>query len=241
MPRRWASPSRSPTTSSTSRAMPRRPARRCARTPRPARRPSSRSSGSTAREGAGGGAGRRGRGGARPLRRAGGCPAGGRALRRLPRPVTEVTMTDRPKTPLLDRVHVPADLRQFTDAELRRVADELRAETISRGLRHRRASGRGARRGGADRRAPRRLRHAARPDDLGRRHQCYPHKILTGRRDRIRTLRQKAGSRASPSARKAPTTPSARRIPRPRSRPRSASPWRATWAAPRTGWATPSR
>ena len=65
--------------------------------------------------------------------------------------------------------------------------------------------------------------------DVG--HQCYPHKILTGRRDRIRTLR--AGRRAlglHPARRRAPTTRSARRIPRPRSRRGSASPWRATSA-----------
>jgi 1-deoxy-D-xylulose-5-phosphate synthase len=37
----------------------------------------------------------------------------------------------RPKTPLLDRVQLPADLRAMSNAELRQVADELRAETIS--------------------------------------------------------------------------------------------------------------
>ena len=40
-------------------------------------------------------------------------------------------MSDRPNTPLLDRVEIPADLKQFSDSELRQVADELRAETIS--------------------------------------------------------------------------------------------------------------
>ena len=40
-------------------------------------------------------------------------------------------MTDRPKTPLLDHVHLPADMKGLSDAELRRLADELRAETIS--------------------------------------------------------------------------------------------------------------
>ncbi len=44
--------------------------------------------------------------------------------------------------------------------------------------------------------------------DVG--HQAYPHKILTGRRDRIRTLRQAGGLSASPSAPRASTTPSAR-------------------------------
>ena len=40
-------------------------------------------------------------------------------------------MSERPDTPTLDRVSVPADLKHLTDAELRRLADELRAETIS--------------------------------------------------------------------------------------------------------------
>ena len=42
-------------------------------------------------------------------------------------------MSKRPSTPLLDRVSVPADLKSFGDNDLRRVADELRAETISAG------------------------------------------------------------------------------------------------------------
>ena len=65
--------------------------------------------------------------------------------------------------------------------------------------------------------------------DVG--HQAYPHKILTGRRDRIRTLRPEAAFPASPGAPKANTTRSAPRIPRPRSRPASAWRWRATSAA----------
>lgn len=40
-------------------------------------------------------------------------------------------MTERPYTPLLDQVHEPADLNSFSDAELRQLAEELRAETIS--------------------------------------------------------------------------------------------------------------
>jgi hypothetical protein len=73
-------------------------------------------------------------------------------------------------------------------------------------------------------------------------HQSYPHKILTGRRDRIRTLRQKDGLSGFTKRSNRPTTRSARRIPRPRSRRRWASPWRANWAAPPTRrWATPSR
>ena len=40
-------------------------------------------------------------------------------------------MSDRPSTPILDSVHVPADMKQLTDAELHQLAEELRAETIS--------------------------------------------------------------------------------------------------------------
>ena len=40
-------------------------------------------------------------------------------------------MSDRPATPVLDRVHAPADLKRLNDAELHQLADELRAETIS--------------------------------------------------------------------------------------------------------------
>ncbi|MDG1280710.1 MAG: 1-deoxy-D-xylulose-5-phosphate synthase N-terminal domain-containing protein, partial [Pseudorhodobacter sp.] len=40
-------------------------------------------------------------------------------------------MTDRPKTPLLDRVTLPSDMKGLTDRELRQLADELRRETIS--------------------------------------------------------------------------------------------------------------
>ena len=40
-------------------------------------------------------------------------------------------MSERPNTPLLDQVRDPSDLKRLTDAQLRQVADELRAETIS--------------------------------------------------------------------------------------------------------------
>ena len=66
--------------------------------------------------------------------------------------------------------------------------------------------------------------------DVG--HQAYPHKVLTGRRDRIRTLRQGGGlSRALPGAWRANTTRSAPRIARRRSQPRSAWRWRGTCRA----------
>ncbi|MEO1470353.1 MAG: 1-deoxy-D-xylulose-5-phosphate synthase [Pseudomonadota bacterium] len=102
-------------------------------------------------------------------------------------------MTDRPKTPLLDRVHLPADLKQFTDEELAQIADELRAETISA------VSQTGGHLGAGLGVVELTLAIHAVFDtprdkliwDVG--HQCYPHKILTGRRDRIRTLRQGGG------------------------------------------------
>jgi len=102
-------------------------------------------------------------------------------------------MADLPKTPLLDTVDTPHELRKLAPAQLRQLADELRAETIS-------AVGStgghlGSGLGVVE------LTVAIHyvfntPDDrliwdVG--HQCYPHKILTGRRDRIRTIRQGGG------------------------------------------------
>jgi deoxyxylulose-5-phosphate synthase len=143
---------------------------------------------------------------------------------------------DRPKTPLLDRVQSPADLKGLSNAELRQVADELRAETISAVS----VTGGhlGAGLGVVELTVAIHAVFNTPKDkliwDVG--HQCYPHKILTGRRDRIRTLRAGGGCRASPSGRRAPTIRSGPRIPRPRSRRGSASPWRAISA--RRTWAT---
>ncbi len=102
-------------------------------------------------------------------------------------------VSSRPATPLLDRVRVPADLRNFSPGQLKQLADELRAETIDA------VSTTGGHLGASlgvveltvaihaifDTPTDRLLW------DVG--HQCYPHKILTGRRDRIRTLRQGGG------------------------------------------------
>ncbi|MAQ83400.1 MAG: 1-deoxy-D-xylulose-5-phosphate synthase [Maritimibacter sp.] len=102
-------------------------------------------------------------------------------------------MSNRPETPTLDRVHLPSDLKALSDAELHRVADELRQETISA------VSETGGHLGAGlgvveltvaihsvfDTPRDRLIWDVS--------HQCYPHKILTGRRDRIRTLRQKDG------------------------------------------------
>jgi 1-deoxy-D-xylulose-5-phosphate synthase len=97
------------------------------------------------------------------------------------------------KTPLLDRINTPEDLRHLKENELRQVADELRLETIDA------VSVTGGHLGAGlgvveltvalhwvfDTPRDRLIW------DVG--HQAYPHKILTGRRDRIRTLRQGGG------------------------------------------------
>jgi 1-deoxy-D-xylulose-5-phosphate synthase len=102
-------------------------------------------------------------------------------------------MSDRPKTPLLDKVHVPADLKGLNEAQLVQLAHELRAETISAVSETGGHLGAGL--GVVELTVA--LHHVfdAPRDKIiwDVSHQCYPHKILTGRRDRIRTLRQKGG------------------------------------------------
>ncbi|KPH10118.1 1-deoxy-D-xylulose-5-phosphate synthase [Rhizobium leguminosarum] len=102
-------------------------------------------------------------------------------------------MTQLPKTPLLDQVTYPADLRKLEDRDLPQLAREVRDEMIDAVSRTGGHLGAGL--GVVE------LTIAIHsvfdtPDDrlifdVG--HQCYPHKILTGRRDRIRTLRQEDG------------------------------------------------
>ena len=99
----------------------------------------------------------------------------------------------RPKTPLLDQVPDPQALRRLDDAQLRQLADELRAETIDAVS----VTGGhlGAGLGVVELTVA--LHHVFDTPrdrviwDVG--HQAYPHKILTGRRDGIRTLRQPGG------------------------------------------------
>ena len=99
----------------------------------------------------------------------------------------------RPVTTTLDRVTIPSDLRNFSADQLRAVADELRAETIDA------VSTTGGHLGAALGVVELTVAVHAVFDtprdrliwDVG--HQTYPHKILTGRRDRIRTLRQPGG------------------------------------------------
>lgn len=102
-------------------------------------------------------------------------------------------MSDRPETPLLDRVLGPADLKQFSDPELVRLAHELREETISAVSETGGHLGAGL--GVVELTVALHSVFAAPRDKIiwDVSHQCYPHKILTGRRDRIRTLRQKDG------------------------------------------------
>ena len=96
-------------------------------------------------------------------------------------------------TPLLDTIRTPADLRGLKEAELKQLADELRAETIEAVS----VTGGhlGAGLGVVELTVA--LHHVFNtPEDrliwdVG--HQAYPHKILTGRRDRIRTIRQGGG------------------------------------------------
>ncbi|PCD01697.1 1-deoxy-D-xylulose-5-phosphate synthase [Sphingomonas spermidinifaciens] len=102
-------------------------------------------------------------------------------------------MSQLPDTPLLDTVPTPAELRRLKPAQLRQLADELRAETIS-------AVGTtgghlGSGLGVVELTTAIHYVFDTPRDrlvwDVG--HQCYPHKILTGRRDRIRTLRTGGG------------------------------------------------
>ncbi|HEY9580625.1 MAG TPA: 1-deoxy-D-xylulose-5-phosphate synthase [Rhizorhapis sp.] len=96
-------------------------------------------------------------------------------------------------TPLLDQVHTPADLRQLQPNQLRQLADELRQEVISAvGVTGGHlGSGLGVVELTTAIHYVFNTPHDRLIWDVG--HQCYPHKILTGRRDRIRTLRQGGG------------------------------------------------
>jgi 1-deoxy-D-xylulose-5-phosphate synthase len=102
-------------------------------------------------------------------------------------------MTERPDTPLLDTVGTPADLRRLRPEQLRQLADELRSETISAVS----VTGGhlGAGLGVVELTVALHYVFDTPGDrlvwDVG--HQAYPHKILTGRRDRIRTLRMGGG------------------------------------------------
>ncbi len=102
-------------------------------------------------------------------------------------------MTDSTRYPRLSRIDSPADLRRFDEAELPAIADELRAyliESVGRSGGHF-----GAGLGVIELTTALHYLYDTPNDrivwDVG--HQCYPHKILTGRRDAIHTVKQKDG------------------------------------------------
>ncbi|MCK9551212.1 1-deoxy-D-xylulose-5-phosphate synthase [Aquamicrobium sp.] len=97
------------------------------------------------------------------------------------------------ETPLLDKVRIPADMRTLPESALRQLADELRRETID--VVSHTGGHLGAGLGVIELTVALHYVFDTPADriiwDVG--HQTYPHKILTGRRDRIRTLRQEGG------------------------------------------------
>ena len=107
--------------------------------------------------------------------------------------IAELRLSELSKTPLLDRVRLPRDLKNLSLEQLREVARELRFETINAVA----ATGGhlGAGLGVVELTVALHYVFDTPADrliwDVG--HQAYPHKILTGRRDRIRTLRQGGG------------------------------------------------
>ncbi len=102
-------------------------------------------------------------------------------------------MSERPSTPLLDQVHTPDDLKRLSDGQLATVAQELRHETISAVSETGGHLGAGL--GVVELTVALHSVFDTPRDKIiwDVSHQSYPHKILTGRRDRIRTLRQKDG------------------------------------------------
>ena len=102
-------------------------------------------------------------------------------------------MTQLPVTPLLDQVNYPADLKRIEDKDMPQLAQELRAEMIDAVSKTGGHLGAGL---GVVELTLAIHKVFNTPNDrlifdVG--HQCYPHKIITGRRDRIRTLRQEDG------------------------------------------------
>jgi len=97
------------------------------------------------------------------------------------------------RTQLLDRIHFPRDLKNLSAEQLKQVADELRSETIDAVAKTGGHLGAGL--GVVELTVALHYVFDTPTDrliwDVG--HQSYPHKILTGRRDRIRTLRQGGG------------------------------------------------
>src|SRR6187431_871585 len=105
----------------------------------------------------------------------------------------ETSVTESSKTPLLDQVQTPEDLRRLDESQLRQFADELRQETIDAVSETGGHLGAGL--GVVELTVALHYLFDTPRDrlifDVG--HQAYPHKILTGRRERIRSLRQGGG------------------------------------------------
>jgi len=120
--------------------------------------------------------------------------------------LAEIGHNRRP-TPLLDSVSDPSDLRKLDESQLREFADELRAEMIEAVS----VTGGHLGAGLGVVELTTALHHVFNtPDDRliwDVSHQCYPHKILTGRRDRIRTLRQGGGLSGFTSRKESPYDP----------------------------------
>ncbi len=100
---------------------------------------------------------------------------------------------NRPHTPILDRINAPEDMKNLSDPQLYALADELRAETIS--VVSETGGHLGAGLGVVELTT---AIHAVFDTPKDRliwdvSHQCYPHKILTGRRDKMRTIRKGGG------------------------------------------------
>ncbi|MEL6641083.1 MAG: 1-deoxy-D-xylulose-5-phosphate synthase [Pseudomonadota bacterium] len=102
-------------------------------------------------------------------------------------------MADRPRTPLLDLVQVPGDMADLSDQQLRQLADEVRAETIS--IVSETGGHLGAGLGVVELTVALHAVFDAPKDSIiwDVSHQSYPHKILTGRRAQMRALRAKDG------------------------------------------------
>jgi 1-deoxy-D-xylulose-5-phosphate synthase len=106
---------------------------------------------------------------------------------------SEYLVSESSKTPLLDRVNLPIDMKNLSIEQLKQLAEELRTETIDAVARTGGHLGAGL--GVVELTVALHAVFDTPADkliwDVG--HQAYPHKILTGRRDRIRTLRQGGG------------------------------------------------
>ena len=99
----------------------------------------------------------------------------------------------RPNTPILDRINFPEDMKKLSDPQLHQLVRELRSETIS--IVSETGGHLGAGLGVVELTT---AIHAVFDTPKDRliwdvSHQCYPHKIITGRRDRIKTLRKGGG------------------------------------------------